>query len=122
VSEAVAEPWLDIPLLLAKMGRVHQSGASRMTILQMISRVSLVVIAVAILTALAMFLFPVVNEAKGLRAEKAALEAEIARKEARILELKSFQERFVNDPEFVEQTARQMGLVTPGETIYEFSE
>ncbi|MFU8779682.1 MAG: FtsB family cell division protein [Kiritimatiellia bacterium] len=92
-----------------------------MTLLQIISRVSLIVIAVAILTAFALFLIPLMREANGLRAEKAALEEEIARKEERIRELKSFQERFVTDPEFVEQTARQMGLVAPGETIYEFN-
>jgi len=93
-----------------------------MTLLQMIYRTSLIVIAIAILTAFGMILIPVVRDARNLRAEKAAIQTDIARKETRIRELKAFQERFVNDPDFVEHTARQLGLVAPGETVYEFEE
>ena len=91
-----------------------------MTLTQMIYRSALLVIAFAILTALGMILIPVIRNANALRTEKAALETEIAAKEERILQLKSYQERFINDPDFVEHTARQLGLVAPGETIYEF--
>ncbi len=93
-----------------------------MTLTQMIYRTALIVIAVAILTALGMVLIPVIHHANELRAEKATLEDDIAAKEERIKELKSYQERFVNDPDFVEHTARQLGLVAPGETVYEFND
>ena len=93
-----------------------------MTLTQMIYRTALLVIAIAILTALGMVLVPVIRNANALRAEKAELEADIAAKEERIQQLKSYQERFVNDPDFVEHTARQLGLVAPGETVYEFSD
>ncbi len=92
-----------------------------MTLTQIIYRTALIVIAVAILTALGMLLFPVIRDANALRDEKAALETEIALKEDRIQQLKSYQERFINDPDFVEHTARELGLVAPGETVYEFS-
>lgn len=82
----------------------------------------MIVIAIAILTALGMVLVPVIQNANSLREEKASLEDEIARKEERIRELKSYQDRFVNDPDFVEHTARELGLVMPGETVYEFEE
>lgn len=92
-----------------------------MTLTQMIYRTALIVIAFAILTALGMVLIPVISNANALREEKATLEAEIAAKEERIQQLKSYQERFINDPDFVEHTARELGLVAPGETVYEFS-
>jgi len=91
-----------------------------MTLLQIIYRTSLVVIAIAILAAFAMILIPVVRHATALRNEKSTLEAEIAQKEGRIRQLRAYQERYVNDPDFVEHTARELGLVTPGETVYEF--
>ena len=93
-----------------------------MTLLQIIYRTSLIVIAIAILTAFGMLLIPVLRNAQSLRTEKSVLEEEIAQKEARIRELKAYQERFVNDPDFVEHTARELGLITPGETLYEFDD
>lgn len=93
-----------------------------MTLTQIIYRTALIVIAIAILTALAMVLLPVISNANALRAEKSGQEAEIAAKEARIQQLKSYQERFITDPDFVEHTARELGLVAPGETVYEFSD
>jgi cell division protein FtsB len=93
-----------------------------MTVFQIIYRTSLIVIAIAILTALGMILVPVINNANELRSEKASLEEEIAKKEERIRQLKSYQDRFVNDPDFVEHTARELGLITPGETVYEFED
>jgi cell division protein FtsB len=91
-----------------------------MTVVQIIYRTSCIVLAVALLAALGMFLVPVIREANALRAEKMTLEADIARKETRIRELRSNQDRFVNDPDFVEHTAREIGLVTPDETVYEY--
>ncbi len=93
-----------------------------MTVTQIIYRTALIVIAIAILTALGMFLIPVIHDANALRAEKSELEAEIAAKEARIQQLKAYQERFINDPDFVEHTARELGMVAPGETVYEFND
>lgn len=93
-----------------------------MTLTQIIYRTALLVIAIAILTALGMVLIPVIRDANELRDEKAELENRIAAKEARIRELKEYQERFINDPDFVEHTARQLGLVAPGETVYEFDD
>ena len=36
-------------------------------------------------------------------------------------ELQSNQERFARDPAFVERTARDAGLVKPGETVFKFT-
>ncbi len=93
-----------------------------MTVVQIIYRSSVIAIAIAILTALGMLLIPVVQNANELRSEKTDLESEIFQKEARIRELKSYQERFVNDPDFVEHTARELGLVMPEETMYNFND
>ncbi len=93
-----------------------------MTIFQMIFRFLYAVLAVAVLTGLLMLLFPVIKNTSDLRERKQTLEQEIAGKEARIQALKAMQDRFVNDPDFVEHTARALGMVAPEETVYTFEE
>ncbi len=93
-----------------------------MTILQIIFRFLYTVLAVAILTGLLLLLWPVLQTASDLRTKRQDLEAEIAAKEARIQTLKEKQDRFVNDPDFVEHTARALGMVAPDETVYTFDD
>ncbi len=53
----------------------------------------------------------------------AALEEAIRRDEEKIRELRNQQERFQNDPAFVERIAREeLGKARPGDTIYRFSD
>ena len=93
-----------------------------MTILQMIFRFLYTVLAIAVLTGLLMLLLPVIKNTSDLRGRKQTMENEIADKEARIQELKAKQDRFVNDPDFVEHTARALGMVAPDETVYTFED
>lgn len=41
--------------------------------------------------------------------------------EEKTQELKRNQERFVSEPDFVVKTARESGMVKPGETVFKFT-
>ena len=51
--------------------------------------------------------------------EPFTLQNEALRK--KISDLKNRQERFKNDPEFVERTAREMGMLKPNEVVFKFT-
>lgn len=56
-----------------------------------------------------------------LQSIKQQIETRNAAKADQIKELQIKQERFISDPEFVEHTAREAGLVTRDEVVFKFT-
>jgi len=56
-----------------------------------------------------------------LQRVKTQLENKNAEKTVQIKDLQDRQERFISDPEFVEHTAREAGLVMRDEIVYKFT-
>lgn len=68
------------------------------------------------------FAWPTYCRSRSLKTEIADLEKQIAAKQAEIADLKDRQRRFRNDPDFVENIARQNRRVYPGELVFVFDE
>lgn len=77
----------------------------------------------AVLAVVGLFLVftPKTRKLAYLQRVKAEIEGRNAEKADQIKELQSRQERFISDPEFVEHTAREAGLVMPDEIVYKFT-
>ena len=63
---------------------------------------------------------PKLRESQQLQRTKIALDEENNRMEMQIRLLESKRKRFNYDKEFVERTARELGMVKPDETVYKF--
>jgi cell division protein FtsB len=67
------------------------------------------------------FIFlPRCRQYQRLQRAKAAVEEENTRLESNIRELETKRKRFTYDKDFVERTARELGMAKPGETIFKF--
>jgi len=77
----------------------------------------------AVLAAIGLFLLftPKARKIAYLQRVKLQLEERNTEKADQIKNLQSRQERFISDPEFVEHTAREAGLVMPDEIVYKFT-
>ena len=64
--------------------------------------------------------FPKCREFQRLQRTKMALEEEDNRMESNIRQLEMKRKRFLYDKDFVERTARELGMAKPGETIFKF--
>lgn len=64
---------------------------------------------------------PKCNKVRELQRKRTALLAETKAVEAETAEFRVFQERFRTEPEFVEATARGLGMVKPHETVFKFT-
>jgi cell division protein FtsB len=64
---------------------------------------------------------PKCNQLRQLQKRKAAIERENRETETRTRELRERQERFRNDPAFVERVAHDMGLVRENEVVFKFT-
>jgi cell division protein FtsB len=80
-------------------------------------------IALAILCAICVvcMFIPKVRQEHSLQAKKADAQEQNARLEASLKDLKEKQERFATEPAFVEQTARDIGMVKTNETLFKFT-
>ena len=79
----------------------------------------MVVIASCVVAIICVFL-PKTHNYQNLQSRKEALEQGNAQMESRIRQFEQSQKRFHSDPEFVERSAREQGMVKPGETIFRF--
>lgn len=61
------------------------------------------------------------NVLRELQNKEARLQAENAALNTRIRELRMKQKSFRTEPAFVERTARGIGMVKPGETVFKFT-
>ncbi len=92
-----------------------------MNLWNLIYRLSWGLLAILVLIGLALVFTPKARELARLQAIKTGLETSNAEKSEQIKELQIRQERFVSDPEYVEQTARESGLVMADEVVYKFT-
>lgn len=85
----------------------------------------------SVLTACVLFLivigglvmiYPNYRRSESLKRENAALQETIDRKKREIATLRENQQRFRDDPDFVEMIARQNRRVFPGELVFTFGE
>jgi len=64
---------------------------------------------------------PKCHNITSLQNTKATLERQNREKELGIAEVKTKRDRFTSDPAFVERTARDIGMIKPGEVMYKFT-
>ena len=67
-------------------------------------------------------IYPNYRRSESLKRENAALQETIDRKKREIATLRENQQRFRDDPDFVEMIARQNRRVFPGELVFTFGE
>ncbi len=85
-------------------------------------RVSIAVLTVLLILFLVVLFTPKIRQNKARQREITRLEELCRDQKETALELRRNQERFKNDPGFVEKTAREeLGKAKPGETIFRFS-
>jgi cell division protein FtsB len=84
-------------------------------------RFACVLVAILGAVSLAYVFFPKLQALRELHGKKERTEARNRQIEARIAGLRRNQERFHNDPSFVERTARESGMVKPTETVFKFA-
>ncbi len=92
-----------------------------MNIWNIIYRFSWGLLAVLIVIGLILIFTPKARKLAYLQGVKAEIEARNAEKAEQVKDLQTRQERFVSDPEFVEHTAREAGLVMAGEVVFKFT-
>ncbi len=92
-----------------------------MNIWNIIWRFSWGLLAVLIVIGFILIFTPKARKLAYLQGVKMEIEARNDEKAEQVKELQTRQERFVSDPEFVEHTAREAGLVMAGEVVYKFT-
>lgn len=80
------------------------------------------VIAILVAAGVVCLFLPKLAELRGLQRKQAALEHDNRRLDQATRELADKRERFASDADFVERTARESGLVKPGDTVFRFRE
>jgi cell division protein FtsB len=88
----------------------------------MIYRFSWGLLAVLIVIGLLCVFTPKCRTLSRLQTTRTDLEQKNTDTTAEIKDLKIKQERFTSEPAFVERTARESGMVAPGEVIYKFTD
>jgi cell division protein FtsB len=77
---------------------------------------------VVLLVGVGFAFMPKVTQFQSYQATKTDLDTQLAREEERIKELRSNQERFHTDKQFVQQIAHDIGFAHEDETIFQFSD
>lgn len=93
-----------------------------MNIWRLIYQFSWGLLAVLMVIGLLCVFTPKCHTLNRLQNKRDALEVKNAAKATAIKDLKIKQERFTTEPAFVERTARESGMVTPGEKVYKFKD
>ncbi len=88
---------------------------------RLITKLVWIPIALLGLVAVIAWVLPKCQEYQRLQNSRMALDEENNRLEANIRQLETKRKRFGYDKEFVERTARELGMAKPGETIYKFN-
>lgn len=92
-----------------------------MNIWRIIYRFSWGLLALLIVIGFILIFTPKARKLAELQKVKSEIEKRNLETEGQIQELQVKQERFVSDPEFVEHTAREAGLVMDNEVVYKFT-
>jgi cell division protein FtsB len=88
---------------------------------EIIYKASWVALAVLSVIAAICMLVPKFRLCDNLQTKRVEMQAEVDKIESQVKELKDKQERFTSDPQFVERTAKEMGLVKTNETLIKFT-
>jgi cell division protein FtsB len=88
---------------------------------RIIYRVALVLLAMVVPVGIACFFLPKCDRLRVLQSQKTVLEDENQRIEALTRELRAKQERFATDTNFVERTAREVGMAKSNEIVFRFT-
>jgi len=88
--------------------------------LTIVTRTTLIIASLLVLTAGVMTIPPKMSQLRGLERERNELLRRINHKNNEIKVLKEKQQRFKAEPEFVEHIARQNKRVRPGELVFVF--
>ncbi len=88
---------------------------------KLIYRFSWSVLAVLVIIGLVCVFTPKCRALTGLRETRGTLELANADLVEEIKTLRIRQERFTTEPAYVERTAREIGMIRPGETVYIFT-
>ena len=88
---------------------------------RLIYRFAWSLLAVLVVIGLGLVFAPRLREISRLQAQKEAIEAENAQLKAALHDIREHQRRFTSEPSYVERTAREIGMVRPGETVYVFT-
>ncbi len=88
---------------------------------KLIYRFSWTLLAVLVVIGLTLVFAPKLRSIAQLREKKNMLTAENEALEAQIRATREKQRRFTTEPSYVERTAREIGMVRPGETVYVFT-
>ncbi len=87
-----------------------------------IYRISWALFAVLAISGLLYIFVPQCRSISRLQKQKKVLAKKNENTEREISALKTKRDRFTSDPAFVERTAREMGMIKPGEIMYRFKE
>jgi cell division protein FtsB len=87
----------------------------------MITRLIWIPIALIGVVAVISWGMPKCQEYQRLQNSRMALDEENNHLESNIRQLETKHKRFAYDKDFVERTARELGMAKPGETIYKFN-
>ncbi len=85
-------------------------------------RVACVSLVLLFVGGLALVFFPAIRDYHDYQRRHAEALEQIRHYEERILELKAKQEKFHQDPRFVERLAHDLGMARPDEVIFRFNE
>lgn len=87
-----------------------------------IYRISWALFAVLAISGLLYIFVPQCRSISRLQKQKKLRAEKNENTEREISALKTKRDRFTSDPAFVERTAREMGMIKPGEVMYRFKE
>lgn len=87
----------------------------------LIYRIAWIAVSIVVIAGVLSFFLPKCREYQYLQHTKLSLEQENNHLEGNIRLLETKSKRFVYDKDFVERTARELGMAKPGETLFKFN-
>ena len=97
------------------------SVSEKSQISSVVKNLSFIVLMIAVIGGGIMFCNPIIKQLHGLQNQRDEQDREIRDLEAEIQSLKTKQQRFKNDPSFVEFLAREARQAQPGELVFVFN-
>lgn len=93
-----------------------------MNVWKAIYRVSWIILAALILAGVVCIFGPKFSSLRKMQKDKNELKKENQRLETEITMLRTKQERFTSEPDFVERTAKEMGMIRTNEIVFKFED
>ncbi|AKJ63622.1 hypothetical protein L21SP4_00341 [Kiritimatiella glycovorans] len=86
----------------------------------MLYRLAWIFVGVLVLGSAGFAFYPKLQQYQRYQEKRAEMERRIEVREDQIRELRNRREHFLNDPEYAERIAHEMGLARPEETLFRF--